>query len=168
MAEWISHTAIQYGLPKLNKESKMERKYLLWLLATLLVFGCTTHVDSLTKFRIEGEVKDQESGLPVQGAMLSFTDSGFDYVRSKHRTVQRVGQSNNTGKLGLKFDYFWGRNESVLAEKPSRTFTLTIEHPMYQSQEVHLRAADFPTVDNEIQVNLGIVKLATRNVSPAK
>ena len=147
----------------------IQRRFWLGMLMTLLLFGCSAHVDNLSKFRIQGEVIAQESGVPVQGAVLFFTDTGFDYVRYKNMSAQRVGQSDSGGKLSLKLDYFWGENESIFTGSSPQTFILSLEHPAYQPMKIPLRATDFPATSNEIQVNLGIVKLTTRDsTSPVR
>ncbi|MEK9141788.1 MAG: hypothetical protein AAB308_12105 [Nitrospirota bacterium] len=146
-----------------------DRRFWHCMLMALTLFGCSTHVDNLTKFHIKGEVLEQASGVPVQGAVLSFTDTGFDYVRSKNVSAQKIGESENGGKLNVKFAYSWGVNESLFANKPPQTFILSLEHPAYQTIKIPLRASDFSAPDNEVQVNLGIVKLTTRApVMPAQ
>jgi hypothetical protein len=144
-------------------------RFWLCMLTAVLLFGCSTHVDNLTRFHIKGEVIAQESGAPVQRAVLFFTDTGFDYVRSKNVSARQVGQSDESGKLNLRFDYLWGVNESLFANKPPQTFILSLEHPAYQSLKIPLRAADLPATDNEVQVNLGVIKLTARDpVLPVK
>lgn len=153
----------------LNEKRMILGRFLLGMLMTLLLFGCSTHVDNLSKFHIEGEVIAQESGVPVQGAVLFFTDTGFDYVRSKNMSAQRVGRSDSSGKLSLKFDYLWGENKSIFTRSSPQTFILSLEHPTYQPVNIPLRATDFPIASNEIQINLGIVKLTTSDpIAPVR
>ena len=139
-----------------------DRRFCHCMLMALTLFGCSAHVDNLTKFHIKGEVLEQGSDVPVQGAVLSFTDTGFDYVRSKNISAQKIGESENSGKLNVKFAYSWGVNESLFANKPPQTFILSLEHPAYHSMKIPLRASDFPAADHEVQVNIGTVKLTTR------
>jgi hypothetical protein len=147
----------------LSKNNMIDGKFWLYMLTAVLLFGCSTHRDNLTRFHIKGEVIGGESGAPVHRAVLFFTDAGFDYVRSKNVSARQIGQSDEGGKLSLRFDYLWGVNESLFANKPSQTFILGLEHPAYQVLKIPLRATDFPATGNEVQVNLGVIKLTARD-----
>ena len=146
-----------------NEEIMIQSRSWVYILTSLLLFGCTAHIDKVTKFRVEGTVIEQGSRMPVQGAVLFFTDTGFDYVRSKNISVQQVGQSDSSGALNLKFDYWWGVNKSFFTGNPPQTFILSLEHPAHQSLKIPLRAADLPGTGNEVHINLGIVKLTARD-----
>lgn len=153
----------------LGKDSMIDGKFWFYMLTAVLLFGCSTHVDNLTRFHIKGDVIGKESGAPVKRAVLFFTDTGFDYVRSKNVSARQIGQSDEGGKLNLRFDYLWGVNESLFAKTPPQTFILGLEHPAYQALKIPLRATDFPVTGNEVQVNLGVIKLTARDpVLPIK
>ena len=135
---------------------------LAWYVVIILhamLWGCTTHLDQITNFHIEGRVVDRESDAALQEAKVLFIDTGFDYVRSSNFAAEEVGQSSQGGVLNISFDYFWGWEKSFFWADPKKTFTLKIDHQGYEPLGLDLRAGDFQSVGNEVRVNVGVVTL---------
>jgi hypothetical protein len=160
--ELILNAEILCGLAK-NNEGRMSWRHFGGAFVLILLFsGCSAHVDNMSKFHIKGMVKDRGTGEPVEGATLYFTDTGFDYVQSRILSAQQLGHSDSNGKLSLQFDYMWGMNKSLFSKEPPQTFILDFEHAAYQSFKIPLRAGDFSVINDQVQIDLGIINLTKR------
>lgn len=129
----------------------------------LTLAGCTTHYDYMIVLHVEGQLIEGQSGAAVQGVKVFFIDTGFNPAPPKERRSGQIGQSDERGKLDLKYGYMWGADSSIFQVMPAQTFILEFKHPVYQSLSLPLRATDFPTEGNKVQVNLGIVKLTAHD-----
>lgn len=73
-----------------------------------LCLGCvSTVLDRTDAFRIEGAVISQ-LGAPLEGAMLSFVDTGLDDWRSGRYSSGVLSRSDENGRVSATYEYSWG------------------------------------------------------------
>lgn len=131
------------------------KKYLAILTMTLLLNGCATHYDILSKFNIKGIIVDSVTLKGVDNAIVSFADIGIDAKRSKHNALIEICRSDIDGIINCEYRYLWGLKSGILAEKPSYDYLLVIDKAGYTSMNFKYNMSK--EVDNEkaIQIDIG-------------
>ncbi|HIJ66429.1 MAG TPA: hypothetical protein HPP77_10815 [Candidatus Hydrogenedentes bacterium] len=135
------------------------RSALLFLAASALC-GCPgapinaligAHVDGVRYFSITGDVVDATSGQPVEGATVTFVDTGLTGQPAVSWEEEVVGESNVNGHIRVRFAQWWGATitlEDILTGGLAMTFDLVVSKEGYESQEFHFVGSTCTTTEN--------------------
>jgi hypothetical protein len=104
-------------------------------------------------------VFDKSTQCPLDQVNISFIDTGFDSVRSKKMIRISVGDSDTGGRINVRHDYFWGRNESIFATYPPRIFDVVLSKGSYKETVMHFGASDLIEEKDMLVVPLGEIYL---------
>ncbi|HIJ74774.1 MAG TPA: hypothetical protein HPP83_11805 [Candidatus Hydrogenedentes bacterium] len=89
---------------------------------------------------VTGEVVDGTSGEPVEGAIVTYVDTGFVGQPAVPPVEEQIGGSNSRGRISIRHYYGFGAYitfEDILTGGPVKTFDLVVSKEGYESQEFH-------------------------------
>ncbi|HIJ66301.1 MAG TPA: hypothetical protein HPP77_10165 [Candidatus Hydrogenedentes bacterium] len=135
------------------------------LLACMLAVlaGCG-HVDGIIVFKITGDVRDLETGEPVEGATVTFIDFGISedapYGIPASQEID-LCETDSDGNIDVRFEYWWGESpgpaetvrfltgtDTVLGEGP---FAVALEKEGYEPTILHFNSEKLPSVEGDCE-----------------
>lgn len=123
--------------------------------------GCSLrHIDLVTQFHVTSNVLEKKANNPLDGVTIYFVDTGFDSVRSKKRVLKEIGKSDSKGNVNITFDYWWGCEEGMFADTPTKTFDIEFSKDNYNSAKRSLKSSELACVDNKCIVVLKNIYLS--------
>ncbi|CAB1060827.1 hypothetical protein D1BOALGB6SA_5594 [Olavius sp. associated proteobacterium Delta 1] len=141
-------------------------KYVICIFLVFSIYGCLhRHVDKITTFSVNGKVYDKKTGSPVSEIIINFIDTGFDDKRHKRQSPLAIGKSDDSGTINIDFEFWWGRTEGPLKNKPEKTFTVELEADNYQTKRFDYRADDLTRENGKIIVPLGNIYLTSKSLA---
>ena len=135
------------------------RKTILFTLFVIFLIGCIAKVDCLSEFKVSGNVYNQESSIPLEGAKFYFIDKGFDTYRSKVENRMEIGKANDHGVINTKFEYFWGYDKSWFHKEPLMTFEILVKKQGFKERKLYYKVADLEQSGEYIIIPLGVLQL---------
>ena len=122
----------------------MKKRYFIAIFIFLFMVSCTVNqVTSITTFSVEGRVFDSESYQPLEHVHVYFIDTGYDSIRSKKNLRLEIGQSDTSGEIKIRLNYFWAYERSVLLKNPERTFDIVLSKQSYETKTFHFEESQF-------------------------
>ncbi len=122
----------------------MKIRYFIAIFIFLFMVSCTVNqVTSITTFSVEGRVFDSESYQPLEHVHVYFIDTGYDSIRSKKNLRLEIGQSDTSGEIKIRLNYFWAYERSVLLKNPERTFDIVLSKQSYETKTFHFEESQF-------------------------